>query len=388
MPDIAVPGGWLETSRERLVESALAQIPDDASQELKLAGMEALAAKLEALAQWDRWDPNNLAPVVLKRNYREVESIDVGEQIDVMQVLPDGRIVLGGSLSTIQIWAKGTDGRWSGEELPEHMPGVHCLQALPDGRIVFGGEGVIRIWVKDADGAWSNEELKGHTVTVSCLQALPDGRIVSGGGDGNLRIWTKDADGAWSSEELQGLIDTVSCLRVLLDGRIVSGGDEGTLRIWTKGDDGRWSSKALQAHTECINRLEVLLDGRIVSKGEKGTLRIWTERANGGWSGKELRGHFGWFKALQALSDGRLVSGTDDNSLCIWTEPSVVPQKNLLSRLPWLKDQERRDCEVVQGLSSRCVTCLQVLPDGRILCGSGDGFIRIFDGEEVTGGAP
>ena len=163
----AVRGGWLEASRQPMLDAALAGIPADATMEMKVAAMEDLAAKLATLVEWDRFDPKTMTSVVLKRNYREVERIDLGIEMNAMQVLPDGRIVSGHSNKTIRIWIKGSDGAWSSEELRGHIGSLYCLQVLPDGRIVSGSsDRTIRIWTKGADGAWSNEELGGHTLAI------------------------------------------------------------------------------------------------------------------------------------------------------------------------------------------------------------------------------
>ena len=202
---MAVPGGWFAAQSNQLAEAALAEIPPQASEELKLTAMEALVEKLEALREFDRWDPRQLESVVLKRNYQEVEQIDVGS-------------------------------------------GVHCLHVLLDGRIVSGSEDrTLRIWTKGTDGAWSSEELKGHTRSVNCLQALPDGRIVSGSDDSSIRIWSKrvvpptsmfqkllGARGKqeWSSEAPGTCSGAIYRLQVLPDGHIVSANHAGTIRIW------------------------------------------------------------------------------------------------------------------------------------------------------------
>ena len=71
-----------------------------------------------------------------------------------------------------------------------HTSTVRCLQVLPDGRIVLGSrDEILRIWSKDEVGVWQSEELVGHTNWVNCLQALPDGRIVSGSNDKTIKIW-------------------------------------------------------------------------------------------------------------------------------------------------------------------------------------------------------
>ena len=249
-------GGWFAAQSEKLAEAALAEIPPQASEELKLTAMEALVQKLETLREFDRWDPRQMESVVLKRNYQRVEQIYVDSGVLCLHVLPDGRIVSGSEDRTIRIWTKGTDGAWSSEKLKGHADWVRCLQALPDGRIVSGSsDNSIRIWTKGTDGAWSSEELKGHTRSVNCLQALPDGRIVSGSDDSSIRIWSKR------------VVPPTSMFQKLLGAR---GKQE-------------WSSEAPGTCSGAIYRLQVLPDGHIVSANHAGTIRIWDgEEVTGG----------------------------------------------------------------------------------------------------------
>ena len=136
--------------------------------------------------------------------------------------------------------------------------------------------------------------------------------------------------------ELQGHTDRVNCLQALPDGRIVSGSHDRTLRVWTRGADKTWSSEVISGHTDIVWCLQALPDGRIVWGGKQDdcTLCLWTKDAEGEWHGE-------WFYGCQ----------TDDH---------------------------------VQG----AVTCLQALPDGRIVSGSRDATLLIWDGTPIEGGEP
>ena len=255
----------LSPRAEQLVRESLPHAPKDGSIEAKTAFVEELKAKLVALREFEKFDPLTMESVVLKRGYREVAELQGHtDWVDLLQALPDGRIVSGSDDNTLRVWTRGADDTWSSEVLSGHTPqevesGVHCLQALPDGRIVSGSyDSTLRVWTRDntgviqrltkwltdplgsrgADKNWSSEVLSGHTGWVFCLQALPDGRIVSGSedftnGEKTLRVWTRGARGKWSSEVLRGHTRGVDCLQALPDGRIVSGSLRGrTLRIW------------------------------------------------------------------------------------------------------------------------------------------------------------
>ena len=217
-----------------LIEETLATLPPAASTRVKADAMQALAKKLTALREFERWDPRHLESVVLKENYREVKRIE-GHfgGLNCLQVLPDETIVAGGDDEEIRIWSKDDDESWSSEVLSGQNCRIYCLQATSDGRIISGGRsGDIHVWSKDDDGGWASEELRGHIDMVRCLQVLPDGRMVSGSNDRTIRIWNKNPDGSWGSAELCRDDGAVCCLQVLPDGRIVSGSDDHTIRIF------------------------------------------------------------------------------------------------------------------------------------------------------------
>ena len=219
---------------EQLVRAALPHAPKDGSIEAKAEFLRGLVEKLKAFMEFEKWDSRPVESVVVKRGYREVESLKGhSDVVTCLQAFPDGRIVSGSDDETLRVWTRSAKGKWSSEVLTGHTDGVYCLQALPDGRIVSGGKDeALRVWTRGSDGKWSSEVLSGHTQIVFCLQALPDGRIVSGSLDDNLRVWTRGADGKWSSEVLSGHTGRVTCLQALPDGRIISGDADGSLRIF------------------------------------------------------------------------------------------------------------------------------------------------------------
>jgi WD40 repeat protein len=76
-----------------------------------------------------------------------------------------------------------------------------------------------------------------------------------------------------------------------------------------------------------------------------------------------LTGHEGYVRCLTVLSDGRLVSGSNDSTIKIW-------------------DAEKGKCEATLTewrFFGNTINCLTVLPDGRLVSSSNDGIIRIRD---------
>ena len=122
----------------------------------------------------------------------------------------------------------------------------------------------------------------------------------------------------------------VNGLANLLDGRIVAAYGDGKLRIWSYIDrddeDVKDCDLVLKGHTSSVYAVSVLLDGRIVSGSYDNTLRVWSVPAAGsqGQEGVEvecdlvLKGHTNWVRAVSVLLDGRIVSGSRDKTLRVW----------------------------------------------------------------------
>ena len=72
-----------------------------------------------------------------------------------------------------------------------------------------------------------------------------------------------------------------------------------------------------------------------------------------------LEGHTDWVRTLQVLPDGKIVSGSTDNTIIIWNEDGTK-DKTLKGHTGW-------------------VWTLQVLPDGKIVSGSNDNTIIIWN---------
>jgi WD40 repeat protein len=363
----AIKGGWFEAKRQELV----AAVPDlhDASLDVKLGVIEQLRAKLEALREWDRWDPTIMDGVVEKTEYRQVEKLKTDIRgVDCFRALPDGRIVSRNEGGPIRIWSRGPQDTWRCEGLPLSSSAVR-IQALPDERIVAVFVAAI-IWNRDAQGKWVNEGYLRCDEEVLCAQALPDGRIICGCDDGALWIWRKNAQQEWEKESLPSIRKGIRCLQALPDGRIFFGDEIGRLGFWDKDKNGRWDNSKWFTRQTSITCLQVLPNGRIVSGSSDGSLRIWSEGSHYKWESVVLRGHEKDVTCLHVLPDGRIVSGSRDKSIRIWSPAEDGKWKST----PLLGHDDG-------------VTCLQALSDGRIVSGSRDGTIRIWDGTPVLGGA-
>jgi WD40 repeat protein len=126
----------------------------------------------------------------------------------------------------------------------------------------------------------------------------------------------------------------------------------------------------------------VLPEGRLVSGSRDNTLKIWRELpdddAKGGgpqaaWECVHtLGGHSFVVYCVLVLPDGRLVSGSRDNSLKIWRERTDDEAKGGGPQAEW-------ECVHTLWGHSDSVCCVTVLPDGRLVSGSDDYSLKIFD---------
>ena len=105
----------------------------------------------------------------------------------------------------------------------------------------------------------------------------------------------------------------------------------------------------LSGHSNWVRAVAVFADGkRVMSGSYDGTVKIWDAE-----TGEELRtlsGHSDWVNAVAVFADGkRVVSGCWDGTVKIWDVESGAELCTLWHSNP--------------------VTCVAVLPDGRVACG-------------------
>jgi WD40 repeat protein len=126
------------------------------------------------------WDPGaaQRGPVELGR--REL-------MVGAVAVLPDGRVVTGGSYDgRVLVWDPAEPG--SGPvELGRYELGVGVVAVLPDGRVVTSGGGFVggaQVLVWDpAEPGTGPAELGRRDGGVTAVAVLPDGQVVTGGDD-------------------------------------------------------------------------------------------------------------------------------------------------------------------------------------------------------------
>lgn len=357
----------LSPRAEQILKETLPLAPKDGSLQAKGEFLQMLVAKLQAIKDFERWDPEAMESIVLKRGYKAVAGCELSEHNSIA-VNSEGRIFSGRTNGTITVVTDAGD-TWSMETLRGHEDTINCLQALPDGRLLSASQdGTLRIWTEQKDEEWASEVLKHGRGGIGLARALSPGVIVSGGGclfwgRGPISMSRRDEHGDWCSEQVSIGAGYVSRFAVFPDGRIVTSEDskDGSIRVWTRRDDKTWKSEELRGHAAYVKDIHVLPDDRIVSASFDHTLRVWTLGADGTWSGEVLSGHTDNVQLCRALPDGRIVSASDDCTLRVWTRGNYGRWSN----------------EILKGNASP-VRCIQALPDGRILTGEKDGTVRLW----------
>jgi WD40 repeat protein len=180
---------------------------------------------------------------------------------------------------------------------------------------------------------------------------------------------------------LEGHSSIVQCIHQLKDGRLISGSWDNTIRIWDTSQQPPVVVKTLRGHRSYISCLLELSDGRILSGSYDKTIKAWdatSEDSHGfglEWIVKTvsdfwdpyarfclqtMTGHSDYIWCMLQLADGRIISGSKDCKIKIWESGSGNCVKTLIGHQ-----------DIVQ--------CIFQLQDGRVVSGSNDHSIKVWD---------
>jgi WD40 repeat protein len=317
---------------------------------------------------------------------RGTNYINLGDRlglVDVIAVLPDGRIAAIGKLNgRVLIWNPDAPGTLP-IELGRLGGWLQAVAVLPDGRIATAagmGDDLVQVWDPDAPGMppieLGHRNRKGK---VDAIAVLPDGRIATIGSSGRL-VWDPDAPSA--PVELGHRAGIASAVAVLSDGRVVTFENDfrtaSTRRQMMVCDlDAPATSRVKLGHrVEWAHAAGVLPDNRIVTAGDDGRVLLW-DPDHPGMAPVELGRHeaaWNTVYALAVLEDGRIVTAGDgitrpDNRVLLWDadHPGMAPIELVRHRAAW--DAARP---------------LGVLGDGRIVTAGEEGRVLVWNPSLTT----
>ncbi len=273
---------------------------------------------------------------------------------------------------------------------------VPSVAVMSNGLIASGSAGLsIKVWdLSRPEGERCVDELEfKHDGHVNCLMTLPGRRVVSSN-DSTIKVWNLSRPKEEQCEvTLKNFLGAVGLVKRLTDGRLVSTSDNGDIIVWglnqPQGDECMivMGGGRPEGHKGRVNAIRELLDGRLVSGSSDKTIKVWDlsiasdtrfqleedETLEGKIISRSvpmpigcqetLTGHKDCVTSLLVLPDGRLVSGSYDNTIKLWD----------LS-----KPQGERCMATLTGHEGRVHT-LTLLPDGRLVSGSSDHTIKVWD---------
>jgi WD40 repeat protein len=206
--------------------------------------------------------------------------------------------------------------------------------------------------------------------SINCINELYDGRIISGSDDGIIKIWNQH--NGKCELTILAAVCSIKCCAVLSDRQIICCSFNRKSKWWKLQLFDLIKRKSqIRLDLYCLECIGVLGDGpsgcfdkRIII-AQFATLKIWNPQTEK--YEFTMEGHMDLITCVIVLPNGRLVSGSCDKTLRVW---NVQTGK---------QSNPKGNCELILRGHTDRINSIASLSDNQIVSGSNDKTIRIWD---------
>jgi len=196
---------------------------------------------------------------------------------------------------------------------------IQSLAFSPDGeRLASGGYRTVKIWKRPAGG--KKLDLTGLEGPARSIAVSPDGKQTAIGEEtGKIKIF--DVATGQIAKKLEGHTAAVRGIAFSADNaRLISGSQDKTFRVWNLADGQQIASIETPAPLNAVALIAE--DKQVATGGEDNIIRLWeipaAQPAEAPKPVKEMGGHGGPVTSLVPMPNGRLLSGSKDTTLRVW----------------------------------------------------------------------
>ena len=290
-------------------------------------------------------------------------------------------------------------------EFHNHDALIDCLQTIEDGGDEASRKALLSFLPQTFDFfnksqktiSLGHDYAAGSDYTVTCLSIIDNDRLVIGTLN---RVLILDFQGC-SISDISGDVGPVNCVTKITENKIAVGLANGRVLFY---DLRRFAlERSINAHRSAVTSIEKINDTSIVVGSAHGTISVWNSI-----TGQNLIAFLdvNYIKSLGVLPDGKVASGHQDGSVRIWdfnraqNHCRVTLGPGERRPIKFLKILVNGDIVIafdnvikvlfLSGgeyfykntlLCDQSVTCLDLLPDGKIIYGVGD---RLYGWNLVT----
>ncbi len=301
------------------------------------------------------WDIKNLTDT--NNNIGTIEGHD--DTISCLEVILGGKIVTASHDHTIKIW--DADNKKHICTLLGHNSQISYLTILSNKLIASASiDGMIKLW-NISNTILLNVELyepitlHEHRYLIILIKKLPHERIISVSADNTIKLWDLKTNGCVIMKDNSS--SQINQGILLKNELLLTVSNDGGSKLWDLNSQQFIRAFGLNNMFEYPRYLNELFNGKILCCGwYTTTIEIWNLETKN--RDQVLHGHDNYINCICELPDGRIISGSKDKTIKIWDLNTGICDMTI-------------NCESV-------ITCFEMLPDGRFLSGFANGTLSIW----------